>query len=134
MGGPFYVPFDQIKPLLNSRREPAIFIWQAFPWLTHFYTKFGALYKGIGVGAGGVRACLPQPTHGLTAASPFNPPTPTPNTKKEMNYDKVDAVQDGIRARWQIPIISVLIYAVVIFGGRRVMRVGGGGRGGGKGG
>lgn len=38
----FYVPYDQIKPLYNTKGEPAKFIWQAFPWLKAFYTNYGA--------------------------------------------------------------------------------------------
>lgn len=40
----------------------------------------------------------------------------------EMEYAEVPRIQDVIRIRWQIPIVAVAIYALVIFGGRRVMR------------
>lgn len=41
-GTPFYVPYDQIAPMVNKRGEKFVTLWQAFPWLTRFYTKFGA--------------------------------------------------------------------------------------------
>jgi hypothetical protein len=41
-GEPFYVPYDQLKPMVNERGEAFVCIWQAFPWLKRFYTTFGA--------------------------------------------------------------------------------------------
>lgn len=40
---PFYVPYDRIKPMVNERGEAFVTLWQAFPWLTRFYTNYGAL-------------------------------------------------------------------------------------------
>lgn len=38
---PFYVPYDQIKPMVNKRGEAFVTIWQAFPWLKRFYANYG---------------------------------------------------------------------------------------------
>lgn len=37
----WYVPYKDIKPLLNEAGVPGVFIWQAFPWLKQFYLDVG---------------------------------------------------------------------------------------------
>lgn len=39
-----------------------------------------------------------------------------------MEFASVPAIQTAIRRAWHIPLVAVAIYAVVIFGGRRLMR------------
>lgn len=126
----FYVPYDKIKPLYNVKGEPAKFIWQAFPWLEAFYTNYGAC------GGGDDRCrcrcrCRCDVVVALAAPSgdqEVDPPTYTHARMHtymhitELEYAEVPRIQEAIRIRWQIPIVAVAIYALVIFGGRRVMR------------
>jgi len=37
----FYIPKDEITPLVGSMGDPTYFVWQAFPWLKPFYTNLG---------------------------------------------------------------------------------------------
>lgn len=37
----WYVPYDEIKPLPTPGGTPAVYVWQAFPFLKHFITSFG---------------------------------------------------------------------------------------------
>lgn len=43
-------------------------------------------------------------------------------TQFELNYDKVPDVQDAVRRAWKAPFIAIAIYAIVIFGGQRLMK------------
>lgn len=57
----FYVPYEEIKPLVNSQGIPSVYIWQAFPWYKNFFLDFGEFSSSVGGGEESIFMVLPLP-------------------------------------------------------------------------
>lgn len=104
----WYVPYDEIKPLPTPGGTPAVYVWQAFPFLKHFITSFGESAATL--------ASLP--THPTLYALTRNSCPPAP---PELSYQGAYSAQQWWRSFWWVPLLVASIYLAGIYFGQKAM-------------